>query len=81
MAIHTDHIIFKTKKEAEDVLDAITDILNGFKYITVSDIKDLLGIPTKYTDTTFGWTSRAGINIREFEDTYILDIPPPAQLF
>jgi Mn-dependent DtxR family transcriptional regulator len=77
----TDSITFRTKKEADDVLEAINDILNNYEYIAVSDLKDLLGIPPKYTDSKLGWTSRAGINIRESGDTYILDVPKPMLLF
>ena len=56
-----DEIIFETRGDAEAVLDAMYDILNQYKVVSVAELYDLASITThNYTCNNYGWVDLRG---------------------
>ena len=75
-----DNLIkFKSKAKAVAVLDAMTDALDRFPAISVSDMYDIAGITdikADFTEKNWGWTDVAGSRVRRaFGGWYYLDLP------
>jgi len=49
-------LIFDTKKEAEEVLANLLELIKEYKTITLCDVYDLVGIESSFIDTKYGWT-------------------------
>lgn len=71
-----DEIIFETRGDAEAVLDAMYDILNQYKVVSVAELYDLASITThNYTCNNYGWIDLRGSSIVRVRDGYILKLP------
>lgn len=46
-----------TRDEGEEVLDRLNEIADQYGKVSVSDLYDLVGIQSVFTDTRFGWQS------------------------
>ena len=75
-----DEIILDTRREAEEVLSRLYDILSKYEVVTVSDLYDLTGIDSNYTDQDWGWTELRGSQIVNVRNGYLLDLPKPEPL-
>lgn len=71
-----DEIIFETRGDAEAVLDAMYDILNQYKVVSVAELYDLASITThNYTCNNYGWVDLRGSSVVRVRDGYILKLP------
>lgn len=71
-----DEIIFETRGDAEAVLDAMYDILNQYKVVSVAELYDLASITThNYTCNNYGWLDLRGSSVARVRDGYILKLP------
>ena len=71
-----DEIIFETRGDAEAVLDAMYDILNQYKVVSVAELYDLASITThNYTCNIYGWIDLRGSSVVRVRDGYILKLP------
>ena len=71
-----DEIIFETRGDAEAVLDAMYDILNQYKVVSVAELYDLASITThNYTCNNYGWIDLRGSSVVQVRDGYILKLP------
>ena len=71
-----DEIIFETRGDAEAVLDAMYDILNQYKVVSVAELYDLASITThNYTCNNYGWVDLRGSSVFRVRDGYILKLP------
>ena len=71
-----DEIIFETRGDAEAVLDAMYDILNQYKVVSVAELYDLVSITThNYTCNNYGWIDLRGSSVVRVRDGYILKLP------
>ncbi len=71
-----DEIIFETRGDAEAVLDAMYDILNQYKVVSVAELYDLASITThNYTCNNYGWIDLRGSSVVHVRDGYILKLP------
>ena len=72
----SDEIIFETRGDAEAVLDAMYDILNQYKVVSVAELYDLASITThNYTCNNYGWIDLRGSSVVRVRDGYILKLP------
>ena len=70
-----DEIIFETRGDAEAVLDAMYDILNQYKVVSVAELYDLASITThNYTCNNYGWIDLRGSSVVRVRDGYILKL-------
>lgn len=73
--IDMDDIILGTRDEAEEVLSALCDIVETYEQASVSDLHELLGITSNYTDRKYGWDNLSSACVRRTRDGYLIDLP------
>lgn len=73
------NLLFRDRRDAEDVLSRMLDYLDEYPAVTVADFYDICGksSETEFTDNKYGWTSLKGVKIRKTRDGYIIDLPRP----
>ena len=70
-----DDIILDTRKEAEEVLDRMDDLIDTYGVVSVADLYDLVGISGNYTDNKYGWTNLRNADVQRVRDGYLLKLP------
>lgn len=77
LARHNNYkdIIFDSRNDAEDVLDAMTDILNAYGAVSIADLNELVGITGEFTDNKYGWTNLSRSGVKRVQGSYALDLP------
>lgn len=50
-----EDVIVSTRKEAEDVLSQLQDIIDTYDVARVADLYEMVGITGNYTDNNYGW--------------------------
>lgn len=69
-------ILFKSRKEAETVLNAMNDILDQYGTVTLSDFYDLSGFLSSKKDYERGWTSLEGVTVEQNNSGgYFVNLP------
>lgn len=72
-----DDVILETRREAEDVLNAMDDILDRYKIVSVADMYDLMNVKCDYTDNKYGWDNLRSADVVRVRDGYVLKLPKP----
>lgn len=70
------NVVLSSMEDAKRVLEALVDIINKFDVATSTDLYDLVGLPSKYVDSKWGWTNLNNVKIKQIKDGYVLDLPP-----
>ena len=70
-------IIFESRGDAEDVRDAMIDILESdYAQVSIGDLYDLCDITGNFTDHRYGWTDLRGAEVRRAKGGgWIIDFP------
>jgi len=68
-------VILSSKGEAELVVTHLTRIIEDYGHASVSDLYDLVGLPTEYNDSKWGWKSLPQYNLRQVPRGLALDLP------
>lgn len=75
------YYILPNRDEATRVLDEMQEIIELQGYVTVADLKELLGVESlPHTDNKYGWRSMRGIKDFQSREGYVIDFPPPEQV-
>lgn len=74
-------ILFETRQDAEEVLGTLVDFTEIYGQATVSDLYDLIGKTSEYTDRGYGWKALGSSRVVRDRDGYILDLPPVIVLY
>lgn len=75
-----DEIILESRGEAEEVLDALYELLSKYDSASVSALYELTGISGNYTDDKWGWTSLQGASVSHVRNGYLINLPKPEPL-
>lgn len=75
-----DNIFFETRREADDVFDALVEELEEKGSVSVYYFYEVAGKTALYTDHNYGWTSLEGTRYKRSEDGYALVLPQPEKL-
>lgn len=76
-----DDIKFKTRGDAEAVLEQMQDIIDTYKTVNVADLYDMIDQTAPYTANRYGWTTlRNAYAERARGGGYILKLPRPLPL-
>ena len=75
-----DDIILETKREAEEVLMQMQDIIDNYDVVSVADLYDLVGITGSHVDNKYGWTSLRTADSVRVRDGYLLKLPRPTPI-
>lgn len=70
-------IIIETRPEADAVLEGMFAILEEYDVVAVSDLYEMVGISSQFTDRKWGWTDLRGTDIRRVREGWLLDLPRP----
>lgn len=72
---NVDNITFSSRGDAEEVLDVMLDMIDKYEMVTVGDLYDLIGEPTRTKDFNYGWTQLGAARIRPYGRGYVLELP------
>jgi hypothetical protein len=75
-----DEIVLSSRREAEDVIDRLFDLVGQYGSATVSDLYELVGLPSTHTDNKWGWEDARGAGVTRVRNGYLLDLPEPEPL-
>lgn len=70
-----DNVILESRRDAEEVLDRMYEILESYQIVRVGDLMDLLGKSGLPTDNSYGWVSLHNAEIVRVRDGYWLKMP------
>lgn len=71
-----DDIIFESKRDAEEVITGMDQIIDQYGVVRVADLYDLVGMTGDYTDNKYGWDDIRTADItRTREGDYVLRMP------
>lgn len=75
-------LVIQNRREAEEVIDSMFDILSSYGQVSVADLYVLTGIRSDHTDERWGWTNLRGakaVPLRR-QGGFLLDLPPTEEL-
>lgn len=78
--IQLDDVYFKSRIEAEELIEALDDIIYKCGSASVFDLYDTIGADTVHTDNKYGWYSVRGFRVVSTRDGFRLDMPRPQPL-
>jgi hypothetical protein len=70
-----DHILLKSRDEAELVVERLGDILDKYEVVSYADLMDLVGLPVSPVDNKWGWTYLNSVQVRQVRDGYLIELP------
>lgn len=70
-----DDIVLESKREAEEVLARMDELIDTYGIVSVADMYDLVGIVGNYTDNKYGWTNLRAAETVRVRDGYLLKLP------
>lgn len=70
-----NEIVLGTREEAAVVLERMLDILDQYEAVTLSDLYELVGIPSSHVDQKWGWTYLHNSQIRQVREGFMLSLP------
>ena len=75
-----DEIILETRRDAEEVLERLYDLVSQHGSASVGDLYDLVGVKASHTDEKWGWEDLHGADVTRTRGGYLLDLPNPEPL-
>lgn len=71
-----DDIIFESKRDADEVIIGMEQIIDQYGIVRVADLYDLVGMTGDYTDNKYGWDDIRTADIARTRDgDYVLRMP------
>lgn len=70
-----DDIFLESRKDAENVLKQMHDIINDYGILSVADMFDLVGEPANYTMNKYGWHNIDNAEIVHTREGYKIKMP------
>jgi hypothetical protein len=75
-----DDIIVDTRKDAEEVLDNLLEIIQKYNVASVADFYDLVGLNGDWSDYKYGWDNLSQAQIARVREGYTFIFPRPIPL-
>ena len=72
-----DEIVFDSRRDAEEVLSSMEDLIDRYKVASVSDFYEFADRDSVYTDRYYGWTNLRSADIIRVRDGYVIKLPKP----
>lgn len=73
-------IAFRSRGEADDVLDKLLERLSDYGEVSIADFYDAVGVTGDFTDNNWGWTDLSYSAVKRVREGYIIDFPKPVVL-
>lgn|SRR5678816_59360 len=71
-----ENIIVPSRQDADNVVDALTTIIEQYEVVSVADINELIGQESSHIDQKWGWTSLPRVGVRQVREGYEISLPP-----
>lgn len=75
-----EELIVPNRADAEAILTGLFDILDQYEAVKLTDLYELAGYSSNYTDERYGWTDLRGSRVVRTRQGYLLDLPRTEQL-
>lgn len=72
-----DEVIFDSRRDAEEVLASMEDLVDRYKVVSVMDFYELADQKSVYTDRYYGWTNLRSAEVIRVGDGYTIKLPKP----
>lgn len=73
--IKPDSFLFESREKAEEVLSRMNELIDTYGAVSVSDVCDLCGMTSVYTDNKYGWTNLGEAEVIRVRAGYKLSLP------
>lgn len=73
-------ITMETRRDAEATLDRMHELLETYRWVSVAQLYELTGLPSKYTDRNYGWRDLHDAYITSTRGGYLIKLPRPRPL-
>lgn len=74
------YICFKTRGEAEEIVQKMEEFLDVYGVVLISDFIDLIGGQPTYLDTKYGWDNLRNSKVYRTRDGYFIEFPKVKKL-
>lgn len=73
-----EEYVIESRFDAAHVLSSLTENADAYDSVSVADYYDLIGVPSQYTDNTYGWTldSISRASVVPVRGGYVIKFPP-----
>ena len=75
-----DEIVLESRVEAEAVVEQLSNFMDQYEVVSVSDLYDLVGVTSNYMDRKWGWNNLAEMSVRRVREGYLIEMPPTIEL-
>jgi hypothetical protein len=74
-------VVMRTKYDADNVLDQADNLVREYGQVSIADLCEMMGVPSKFTDVNYGWTNLSTAEVvRERDGGYSLRMPRVVQI-
>ena len=74
------NVYLDSRRDAEEVISAMEDLVRDYGEATVADLNSLVGITGKFIDNKWGWTDCRDFHVSRSGRGYVLDFNAPIYL-
>jgi len=71
-----EDVIVESRSDADTVVERLTDIVDMYEVVSVSELNELLGLPSSHVDNKWGWTNLSSIEVRQVREGWRISFPP-----
>jgi hypothetical protein len=68
-------IILDDRGDAEEILDGMLAIVGQYGTVSISELKEMLGVTAEFTDAKWGWKNLGSTKVTRVREGYLLDLP------
>lgn len=70
-------IMLSTRDDAENVLDALDDVIDEYGFASMNDLYDVVGLTGgTFRESKYGWNNLSSAGVRRIRGGYTLSLPP-----
>lgn len=71
-----EDIIVASKADGEQVIEAMTTIVDQYDVVSLADLNELLGLPSSPIENKWGWTNLTSLNLQQVREGWQISFPP-----
>lgn len=71
------NVRLRTRRDAEDVVDALRNRIKDCGSVSVAEFADLIRVSSDYTDNNWGWDDARDIGLQQVSNGFLIDVTEP----
>jgi hypothetical protein len=75
-----ENMVFATKKDAEETLMGLNQLIFDYGYASIADFSELMGISANFTDNLYGWDDLSKAFVLKVRNGYRIYLPKTINL-